>query len=73
MTANAYPKPGQIGGTLIRSVVSFMRSQGEELPLKVDRVWLAVSGGADSTALAHLLCTYGRRVIEKEKNRNSSF
>ncbi len=61
-----YPKPKHIGGTLIRSVVSLLRKQGVELPLK-NPVWIAVSGGSDSVALAHLLVHYGRRVVAREQ------
>ncbi len=63
-----YPKPGQVGGKLIRNVIAFMREQGVELPI-TSHILIAVSGGSDSLSLAHLLIRYGRRVVTKEKIR----
>lgn len=68
----AYPKPGETGGRMIREVIRFVRAQGRaqkfELPIS-SHILIAVSGGADSMALAHLLIRYGRRVVDWEKIR----
>jgi len=63
-----YPKPGPSGGVLIREVIQFLRSQKQALPVS-SHILIAVSGGADSLALAHLLIKYGRRVVAKEQIR----
>lgn len=60
---NPYPKPGAIGGVLIREVIGLLRSHGVHLPLKDSHILIATSGGSDSTALAVLLARYGRRVV----------
>jgi tRNA(Ile)-lysidine synthase len=59
-----YPTPKNTGGTLIREVISFMRLNQIQLPLK--NVYIAVSGGADSVALAHLLVHFGRKVVDRK-------
>lgn len=58
-----YPKPGDVGGRLIREVVgSFKRFESApRLPIGA-HILIAVSGGMDSMALARLLVRYGRRV-----------
>lgn len=61
-----YPVPGPEGGKLIRSVIAGFREAGVRLPFTSD-ILLATSGGADSTALAHLLLKYGRRIAAPEK------
>lgn len=61
-----YPKPGPIGGRLIRNVIAFLREQQISLPLG-SHILIGVSGGADSVALAHLLIRYGRRVVDPRK------
>lgn len=60
-----YPVPKQMGGTLIRRIVTQGKAEGLVLPLQ-GPVFIAVSGGADSIALAHMLATYGRRFCIKE-------
>ena len=62
----AYPKPREAGGRLIRKVVAIFRAEGVCLPLKRP-VLIAASGGADSTALAHLLSRYGRRICSPDQ------
>jgi tRNA(Ile)-lysidine synthase len=57
---------------MIREVIRFLRSQGLTLPLNSSlssHILLAVSGGPDSLALAHLLIRYGRRVAPRESLR----
>lgn len=56
-----YPKPGPVGGKLIRKVISALDALGVKRPLAAP-VRLAVSGGPDSLALALLIVRYGRRV-----------
>lgn len=75
MQANPkYPKPGEAGGRMIREVIRFLRAQGLELPVTssgklTSHILIAVSGGPDSIALAHLLIRYGRRVVDRKKIR----
>jgi tRNA(Ile)-lysidine synthase len=64
----AYPKPGETGGRMIREVIRFLRTQKFELPIS-SHILIAVSGGADSMALADLMIRYGRRVVDREKIR----
>lgn len=61
-----YPKPGQEGGRLIRRVICFLRQRGWE-GSKYSHILIAVSGGCDSVALAHLLVNYGRNIVPREK------
>src|SRR5271167_2083638 len=67
----AYPKPRETGGQLIREVVRSLRMQKFKLPLGdiTSHILIAVSGGADSIALAHLLIQYGRRVVSRDAIR----
>jgi tRNA(Ile)-lysidine synthase len=58
-----YPKPGPVGGSLIREVIAFLREQGCILPIN-SHILIALSGGTDSLALAHLLVRYGRKIID---------
>jgi tRNA(Ile)-lysidine synthase len=58
-----YPKPSAIGGTLIRKVLAPFKAHSFALPIR-EPVLIATSGGVDSMVLAHLLATYGRRVID---------
>jgi len=66
-----YPKPGDTGGKLIRQVIGFLKGQGVALPLdtKDSHILIAVSGGSDSMALAHLVARYGRKVADRSKIR----
>ncbi len=62
-----YPVPGPMGGRLIRAVISSLRRDcGLVLPIDSD-ILIAVSGGSDSVALAHLLIRYGRRVVSPDR------
>lgn len=63
-----YPKPQQKGGGLIRQCVRTLREAGVSLPLN-GPVWIAVSGGADSVALARVMTQYGRRIASREQIR----
>jgi tRNA(Ile)-lysidine synthase len=56
-----YPRPGEVGGRLIRKVIAFLRERSIQLPIS-SHILIAVSGGADSLALAYLLVKYGRRI-----------
>jgi len=56
-----YPKPQAAGGRIIRKVIGALRDHQIALPLD-SHIHLAVSGGADSVALAILLAKYGRRI-----------
>lgn len=58
-----YPKPGAVGGRLIRQVISVLRNAEVPLPLSTSHILIATSGGVDSIALALLLAKYGRRVV----------
>jgi tRNA(Ile)-lysidine synthetase-like protein len=61
-----YPKPKQTGGVLIRAIIKTLRNAGVRLPLSTD-ILIAISGGMDSVALAHLFVMYGRRVQVKDR------
>jgi tRNA(Ile)-lysidine synthase len=61
-----YPKPGPIGGGLIREVISFLKSQNLKLPL-TSHILIGLSGGCDSVGLAHLLVHYGRRIVPRSQ------
>lgn len=61
MRREVYPKPGPVGGKLIRKVIAAIDSLGVTRPLK-GPVRLAVSGGPDSVAMALLIAKYGRNV-----------
>jgi tRNA(Ile)-lysidine synthase len=65
---NPYPKPSDIGGTLIRRVIAQFKEKEFTLPFQNPLV-IAVSGGVDSMVLAHLLVTYGRRMVNPEQIR----
>lgn len=67
--ARRYPKPGPVGGRLIRELIRHLKSQGVSLPLDQShaRVLIAVSGGSDSVALAHLLARYGRKIVTRPR------
>ena len=62
----SYPKPSDMGGTLIRRVVAQFKKREFSLPLNAP-VLIAVSGGVDSMVLAHLICTYGRRITDRHQ------
>lgn len=65
-----YPKPGATGGTLVREVISFLRKSDSEISLPFGTgILIAVSGGSDSTALAHLIVHYGRKIVARDKIR----
>jgi tRNA(Ile)-lysidine synthase len=66
MKTAAYPKPGAVGGRLIRQVIGEMKAQGLRLPLN-SHILIAVSGGSDSLGLARLLIRYGRRIASADK------
>lgn len=53
--------PGKTGGKLIRQVLRSLKSQEVALPMS-SHILCAISGGADSVALAHLLIHYGKKV-----------
>ncbi len=60
-----YPKPGPLGGRIIREIVVFAQKEGLKLPIE-GPVFVGLSGGADSIALLVLLARYGRRWVKKE-------
>ncbi len=65
-TGVSYLKAGPIGGRLIRQVIQFFKKNQMSLPIH-SHILIAISGGPDSTGLAHLLVHYGRKIIQKEK------
>jgi tRNA(Ile)-lysidine synthetase-like protein len=73
LASDPYPIPGQVGGRLIREVISFYRAQQVLLPIAAlplaSHILIAVSGGIDSMALAQLLVKYGRRVGGRKQIR----
>lgn len=60
-----YPKPKEMGGRLIRTLIQSLKRAEKAVPL-TSHILCACSGGADSTALAVLLARYGRRVGSHE-------
>ncbi len=60
--------PGSTGGKLIREVIRRVKEDRRALP-QPSFVHIAVSGGSDSLALAHLLVHYGSRVVPRHKIR----
>ena len=56
-----YPKPGPMGGRLVREVIGLLREGGVQVPIS-SHILIAISGGPDSVALAHLLIHFGRRI-----------
>jgi tRNA(Ile)-lysidine synthetase-like protein len=63
---NYYPKPGPTGGKLIRKVVGLFKKAGISLPIS-KTIFLSVSGGPDSLAMAHLLIRYGRKIASAKQ------
>ncbi len=61
-----YPQPKAVGGRLIRSAIALLRRGGVCLPIDSD-ILVAVSGGSDSMALAHLLIHFGRRIVTRNR------
>jgi len=60
---NPYPKPSDVGGTMIRKVVALFKQNEIKIPFE-QPILIATSGGVDSMVLAHLISTYGRRVVD---------
>ena len=58
-----YLQAGPQAGTLIRRVIRFFDDQRITRPITSD-ILIAVSGGADSVALSHLLVHYGRKIAD---------
>jgi tRNA(Ile)-lysidine synthase len=52
----------------VRELIAFLRSQETVVPID-SHILIAVSGGADSMALAHLLVKYGRRIVNPRSLR----
>lgn len=59
-----YPIPGPIGAKLIRQAIAILRRGGVSLPVS-SHIHIAISGGSDSVALAHLIVHFGRRIAPK--------
>lgn len=66
MKTVVYPKPGQTGGVLIRQVIGLLRKSDVQLG---SHILIAISGGVDSVALAHLLIHYGRKIATRAQIR----
>ena len=64
MNPSPYPKPSDIGGTLIRKVIALFKAQEVSLPLG-QSVFISVSGGVDSSVVAALLQSLGLLWAEK--------
>jgi tRNA(Ile)-lysidine synthase len=47
-------------------MIAFLREQEISLPIN-SHILIAISGGPDSTALAHMLIHYGRKIIDRGK------
>lgn len=56
--------PKAMGGKLIRKLIQSFRAHQISLPID-SHILCAVSGGADSVALASLVCTYGKKLAPK--------
>ena len=63
MTSQPYPKPSAVGGTVIRKLMALLKENSFRVPIEKP-ILIATSGGVDSMSLAHLLATYGRRIID---------
>ncbi len=63
-----YRKAGAVGGRLIRSVIRLFQDQKIQLPLD-SHILIAVSGGSDSVALAHLMLHFGRKMVQPSQVR----
>jgi tRNA(Ile)-lysidine synthase len=62
-----YPKATPSGGVLVRRVIQTIDRVPGFLRRADSHILIALSGGSDSTALAHLLIHYGRNIVKKEK------
>lgn len=63
-----YPKPGPVGGILIRRVLALLDQFQARPPLN-SHILIALSGGPDSVALARLVTCYGRKIAGEGKVR----
>lgn len=61
-----YARPKAGGGKIIRTIIKELRTVNLKPPID-SHILIAVSGGPDSVALAHLLVHYGRRVVDPER------
>jgi tRNA(Ile)-lysidine synthase len=61
VASTPYPKPGPVGGRLIRGLVQRLRGE------LTSHILIGVSGGSDSVALAVLLARYGRKIVSPER------
>ncbi|MGK5087562.1 tRNA lysidine(34) synthetase TilS [Bdellovibrionota bacterium FG-2] len=65
-----YPKPQETGGILIRRLIAFLRAHKiSPTQSKTGKLIIAISGGADSLALAHILVHYGRNICPRRRLR----